>query len=547
MEPVVDPHDSSSGTSAPHRTDISEILMPARAIAATIRSTLGPKGMDKMLVNEGGEVIVTNDGVTILREMDVDNPIARLLIEIAKSQEDEVGDGTTSAVTFAGELLAASEDLYQDGIHPSTIVRGYNLALERAHSEIEALSTEIDSDDSDQLQAVAETSMVGRGTEPHRTVLGRLVVDAISSVTVERDSGNNVVDLGLLKLETLPKGSSSSSKLIHGSAIETAPVSADMPTEVRDARILLLDQPITVDDVPVDISIDIDDSERLTEFPEGAAESERDELAAKVDQIVAAGANVVICHEEIHELAQHFLRRAGVLAVHDLSTEVYGDESTEIEFLRDVFDGRIVSTFDSISPDSLVRGSVRFVDGEEMLYVESEDANGVTLLVGGSTEQGSRELLRGVEDAVNSVAQVLRTGLILPGGGATDIEVASRLREFSSSINKRDQLAVEAFADALEKLPMTLAQNSGFDPIDTLVELRSAHANDGVEIGIDLVAGNVVDVHKQGIVEPAFVKIHSLGAAVEVANMILKIDEIIDAEDVSETVENPPDTDAETS
>jgi archaeal chaperonin len=497
-------------------------IRAARAVAEAVRSTLGPKGMDKMLVDSMGSVTITNDGVTILKEMDINNPTAEMIIEVAETQEDEAGDGTTTAVAVTGELLKNAEDLLEQDIHPTAIIKGFHLASERAREEIDDVAIEVDTEDEEILRKVAETSMTGKGAELNKEHLAQLIVDAVSQVTVETDDGENVVDLEFVEIETQTGRSAGESTLLNGAIVDKEPVHDDMPTDFEDASILLLRDPIEVEEADVDTQVNIESPEQLQQF----LDSEEQQLRDKVEQIKATGADVVLCQKGIDDLAQHFLAKEGILAVRRA-------KKSDLEFLKEVLDASIVTDLDDASEADLGHGSVEYDEQEGLFSIEGEDSHGVTLLLYGSTEHVVDELERGITDALEVVAQTVSDGRVLPGGGAVEVELARRVRDYADSVSGREQLAVEAFADSLELVPRVLAENSGQDPIDTLVDLRAAHEGGDERAGLNVFTSSIEDTFEAGVVEPAHAKEQALSSATEAANLVLKIDDIISAGDLS--------------
>jgi len=500
----------------------SRNISAARAVAESVRSTLGPKGMDKMLVDSMGDVTVTNDGVTILQEMDIDDPTAEMIIEVAETQEDESGDGTTTAVAIAGELLKNAEDLLEQDIHPTAIIKGFTLASEHARNEVDDIATAIDHEDEALLRSVAETSMTGKGAEFNKEYLAELIVEAASQLTVESEDGDRVVDLEFLKIETQTGGAVSDSELLQGAIIDKDPVHDNMPVEAEDANILLLDQPIEVDETDVDTEVSVADPDQLQQF----LDREEEQLKAKVEKIADLGADVVFCQKGIDDLAQHYLAKEGILAARRV-------KKSDIEFLTEVVDAGIVSDLEDATEADLGVGSVVRDEANESFHVTGEDAHGVTLVLRASTDHVVDELERGVNDALDVVAQTIADGRVLAGGGAIEIELAQRLREYADSVSGREQLAVERFADSIELVPRVLAENSGLDPIDTLVDLRAAHNDGDVRAGLNVNDGDVQDTFEAGVVEPAHSKRHAISSATEAANLVLKIDDIISAGDLS--------------
>nr|WP_256393500.1 thermosome subunit beta [Natronoarchaeum rubrum] len=497
-------------------------IAAARAVAESVRSTLGPKGMDKMLVDSMGDVTITNDGVTILQEMDIDNPTAEMIIEVAETQEDEAGDGTTTAVAIAGELLKNAEDLLEQDIHPTAIIKGFHLASEQARAEVDDIAEDVDADDEELLRSVAETSMTGKGAELNKEHLSQLIVDAVRQVTVENEQGESVVDLEFLKIETQTGRSAGESDLLEGAVIDKDPVHDNMPSEATDADVLLLDSAVEVEETDVDTEVNVTDPSQLQQF----LDREEDQLKEKVQQIVDTGADVVFCQKGIDDLAQHYLAKEGILAVRRA-------KKSDIEFLKEVVGANVVSDLSSASADDLGHGDVTRDDADELFYVTGDDSHGATLLLRGSTDHVVDELERGVNDALDVVAQTVSDGRVVAGGGAIEVEVARRLRDFADGVSGREQLAVEAYADSLELVPRVLAGNAGLDSIDTLVDLRAAHEDGQQRAGLNVFSSEVEDTLDAGVVEPAHAKEQALSSATEAANLVLKIDDIISAGELS--------------
>ena len=508
----------------------SHNISAAKAVAESVRSTLGPKGMDKMLVSSTGSITVTNDGVTILQEMDIDNPTASMIVEVAETQEDEAGDGTTTAVSVAGELLANAEDLIEQDIHATAIIKGFQLASERAREEIDNVAHDVDPEDTELLKQVAETSMTGKGAELEKEALAELVVSAVQAVTVEADDGETVVDLEYVNTETQTGRSAGESELLNGAVVDKSLAHADMPTSADDADVLLLDTAIEIDDTDADASLQLDSPDQLQDF----LDKEEEQLRRKVDAIAEAGADVVFCQKGIDDLAEHFLAKEGIIAASRV-------KKSDLSFLREVTEGDIVSDIDTLDAEALGSADVEYDESEELFYVEGtgEDSHGVTLLLRGSTDHVVDELERGIGDALEVVAQTVSDGRVLAGGGAVEVEVARRVRDYADSVSGREQLAVEAFADALELVPRVLAGNAGLDSIDTLVDLRSAHDDGDETAGLNVFTGEVVDTFEAGVVEPAHAKRQGISSATEAANLVLKIDDIIAAGDLSTEGEEP--------
>ncbi len=499
-------------------------IAAARAVAESVRSTLGPKGMDKMLVTSLGDIVVTNDGVTILEEMDIDNPTAEMIVEVAQTQEDEAGDGTTTAVAIAGELLKNAEELLDQDIHPTAIIKGFNMAATQAREEIDDITIEVDRDDRETFRKIAQTSMTGKGAEQHKDELSSLIADAAEAVTVEANDGSTIVDLAFVKIETQTGRGAGQSELLEGAVIDKDPVHEEMPTEFDDANVLIIDEPLELDETEADTSVSVTDPDQLQNF----IEQEEKELRAMVDQIVDLDVDVVVCQKGIDDMVQHYLAKEGILGLKRV-------KRSDVEFLREIIGADIASSLDNATEEYLGSGSIRRDDKEELFYIEGNDelSHGVTLLLRGSTEHVVDELERGVKDALDVVGTAMSRGEALPGGGAPEVEVAARLREYADSVSGREQLAVEAFADSLDVVPRVLAENAGIDSIDTLVDLRAAHSEGQERAGLNVFSGDIEDTFEAGVVETPSAKKQALTSASEAANLVLKIDDIISAGDLS--------------
>ncbi|AIJ05803.1 thermosome [Methanocaldococcus bathoardescens] len=500
-------------------------ILAGRIIAETVRTTLGPKGMDKMLVDELGDIVVTNDGVTILKEMSVEHPAAKMLIEVAKTQEKEVGDGTTTAVVIAGELLRKAEELLDQNIHPSVIINGYEMARNKAVEELKTIAKEVKADDTEMLKKIAMTSITGKGAEKAREQLAEIVVEAVRAV-VDEETGK--VDKDLIKVEKKEGAPIEETTLIRGVVIDKERVNPQMPKKVENAKIALLNCPIEVKETETDAEIRITDPAKLMEF----IEQEEKMIKDMVEKIAATGANVVFCQKGIDDLAQHYLAKKGILAVRRV-------KKSDMEKLAKATGARIVTNIDDLTPEDLGEAGLveeRKVAGDAMIFVEQcKHPKAVTILARGSTEHVVEEVARAIDDAIGVVKCALEEGKIVAGGGATEIELAKRLRKFAETVAGREQLAVKAFADALEVIPRTLAENSGLDPIDMLVKLRAAHEKEGGEVcGLDVFEGEVVNMLEKGVVEPLKVKTQAIDSATEASVMLLRIDDVIAAEKVKE-------------
>ncbi|WP_089777311.1 thermosome subunit alpha [Haloferax massiliensis] len=496
-------------------------ITAGKAVAEAVRTTLGPKGMDKMLVDSGGQVVVTNDGVTILKEMDIDHPAANMIVEVSETQEDEVGDGTTTAVIIAGELLDQAEELLESDVHATTVAQGYRQAAEKAKEVLEDNAIEVTEDDRETLQKIAATAMTGKGAESAKDLLAELVVDAVLAV---KDEGG--IDTDNVSIEKVVGGTIDNSELVEGVIVDKERVDENMPYAVEDANIAILDDALEVRETEIDAEVNVTDPDQLQQF----LDQEEKQLKEMVDKLVEVGADAVFVGDGIDDMAQHYLAKEGILAVRRA-------KSSDLKRLARATGGRVVSSLDDIEADDLgFAGSVgqKDVGGDERIFVEDvEDAKSVTLILRGGTEHVVDELERAIEDSLGVVRTTLEDGKVLPGGGAPETELSLQLREFADSVGGREQLAVEAFAEALDIVPRTLAENAGLDPIDSLVDLRSRHDGGEFAAGLDAYTGEVIDMEEEGVVEPLRVKTQAIESATEAAVMILRIDDVIAAGDLS--------------
>lgn len=487
-------------------------ILAGKVLAETVRTTLGPKGMDKMLVDGLGDIVVTNDGVTILKEMDIEHPAAKMLVEVAKTQEDEVGDGTTTAVIIAGELLKKSESLLDQDIHPTIIAIGYRQAAEKAQEILDDIA--IDSVDEETLIKVAMTAMTGKGTEAAREPLAKLIVDAVQKVAED-----GAVDTDNIKIEKKDGAVVEDSTLVEGVIVDKERVHPGMPSEVKDAKIALVNSPLEVKETEVDAEIRITDPAQMQAF----IEQEEKMVKDMVDKVAESGANVLFAQKGIDDLAQHYLSKAGILAVRRV-------KKSDIEKLARATGANVVTNLEDLTADDLGEAGIveeRKVSGEEMIFVEEcSVAKSVTLFVRGSTKHIVDEIVRAIEDAIGVVAATVEDDKVVAGGGAPEIAMAKKLKDYADSISGREQLAVNAFAEALEIVPKTLAENAGLDSIDSLVDLRAAHENSAV-MGLDVFTGKVADMKEAGVIEPKRVKKQAIQSASEAAEMILRIDDVI--------------------
>jgi thermosome len=492
-----------------------------KSVAKAVRTTLGPKGMDKMMVDSVGDLVVTNDGVTILEEMDLQHPAAQMMVEVAQTQEEEVGDGTTTAVVLAGELLKQAEDLLDQEIHPTVITKGYRKAREESTDVLDDISENVELGDDEILQRVAMTAMTGKSAESARDYLAEIAVDAVNQVAEERED-NIVIDRDAIKLEKSEGGSVEETELVQGVILDKEKVHGDMIDKVEDADIALLNSPIEVKETETDAEINISDPTQMKNF----VEQEEEQLKEMVQAIDEAGANVVLCQKGIDDMAQHYLAKKGILAIRRVST-------TDLDKLSNATGASIVTNIQDIEAADLGNaGSVqqRTVGGNTMTFVQDcPEAESVSILVRGGTEHVVDEIERAMEDAIGGVSSALRNGQVVGGGGATEVELAQELRDYADSVGGREQLAINAFADALEVVPRTLAENAGFDPIDTLVDLRNKHDSGDTWSGIDVTSGKSEKLFDKGVVEPKQTKTQAVQSASEASEMILRIDDVISA------------------
>lgn len=494
-------------------------ILVAKAVANSVKSTLGPKGMDKMLVDELGDVTVSNDGATILKEMAIEHPIGKMLVELAKTQDDEVGDGTTTAVIFAGELVSKAEILLDENIHPSVIIKGYRMASEKANELYNSVSYSVSLKDKDLLLDIAKTSMTGKASD-YSSTLANIVVDAVLNVAKEN---NLKIDKDQIKIEQKAGSNLADTKLINGIVLDKEIVHPEMKKDIKNAKIVLINSPLEVKEPETDAKIQITSPDQLQAF----IDQEESLLKQMVDSIVSSGCNFVVCQKGIDDLAQHYLAKAGVSAVRRV-------KQSDIERLAKSTGARIVTRINDISPSDV--GSAEHIyekkiAGDSMVFIEgSKNPGSVTILLRGSSEQVLAETNRTVNDTIGAVVSALEIGKFVVGGGASEIEVALGLREYAKTIGGREQLAIEAFANVLEVIPKTLAESAGLDAIDAIVSLRTKHQKEeNRSLGVDVINGKIGDMKQIKVIEPLNVKTQAITSSVEVVEMILRIDDIIAA------------------
>ncbi|MFB6300891.1 MAG: thermosome subunit alpha [Halobacteriales archaeon] len=489
-----------------------------KAVAQSIRTTLGPKGMDKMLVSDGGDVVITNDGATILGEMDIEHPAAEMIVEVAESQEEEVGDGTTTAAVLAGQLLQKAQNLLDDDVHPTTIVEGYYEAAQLAKEVIDDLA--IGDIDDEILTRVAASSMTGKGTgDVDAETLAEAVVKAVRQV--ERDDGS--VDKDDIHINTRVGASSGATELIEGFVLDEEPVHDNMPRSVEDASVLVLDEELDIKETEIDAEFNITDVDQFN----AALESESNELQGYADDLAEAGVDVVFATDDIADRVANYLAEYGILAFEDLSDDDAGSVAKATGAYR-------VGTIKDLESDDFGYAesvSVEKYGDDELAFVEGgADAESVTLFVRGGTEHVIDELERAVQDAVDVVVTAVESDEVVPGAGVAEVKISSHVRAEAAGVEGRKQLAVEAFADAVEVIPRTLAENAGMDQIDALVDLRAANEDGMAGIVAEGETGEISDPIEYGVYDPAAVKREAIESATESATMIVRIDDVISAE-----------------
>ncbi|MFP4654487.1 MAG: thermosome subunit alpha [Methanohalobium sp.] len=497
----------------------SNNIMAGKAVANAVRTTLGPIGMDKMLVDSMGDVVITNDGATILKEMDIEHPAAKMIVEVAKTQDDEVGDGTTSATVLAGELLKKAEELIDDGVHPTIIAAGYRNAADKAAEYINEIAVDVSPDDTDALKKIASTAITGKGGEEYKDTLAQLSVDAVKAVSEETESGMSV-DTDEIKIEKHAGGSMRDSELINGVVIDKERLHTNMPKRVEDAKVLLLSAPIEFQKTEMDAEIKITSPDQMQQF----LDQEEKMIKDMVDKIINSGANVVFCQKGIDDLAQHYLQKEGIFALRRV-------KQSDMDRLAKSTGANIVQDIDEISESDLgSAGNVeeKDVSGTKMTYVtDCKSQKSVSIILHGGTEHVVDSLEIALNDALRVVGVAVEDGKVVVGGGASEVELAMKLYNYAASLEGREQLAAHKFAEALDIIPQTLAENAGLDAIDKLVELRSQHEKGNKYAGLDVHNGEIVNMWDNDVIEPLRIKTQAINAATEAAVMILRIDDVV--------------------
>ena len=496
-------------------------IMAARTIAEAVKSSLGPKGMDKMLVDSSGDVTITSDGRTILDKMDIDHPAAKMMVEVAKAQDAEVGDGTTTVVIVAGELLGKAEDLINKGVHPTVIVEGYSKAAEKALETLEKIAIPIKPTGKEFLKKVAATSMASKLVSENKEQLAEIAVEAVLHVT-QKVGDEYKVDLDDIMVEKKPGESAAETKLIEGLVLDKEVVHSGMPKRVEKAKIALLESALEIEKTEFDAKINIERPEQMESF----MREEENMLKEMVEKIVASGANVVVCQKGIDDMVQHFLARKGILAVQRA-------KKSDMEKLGKATGGKVVTNLEGLTESDLGYAELveeRKIGDDKMTFIEGcKNPHSVAILIRGGTERFVDEAERSVHDALCVVRDVVQEPKILAGGGSPEMEIARALRGYAETLPGREQLAVQSFGEAMEIVPLTLGENAGLDPIDILSELRASHEKGEKWAGVDVFAGKIKDMWKLGVYEPLAVKKQIIKSATEAATMLLRIDDVIAA------------------
>jgi thermosome len=509
-------------------------ITAVKLVGNIMKTSLGPRGMDKMLVDNLGDVTITNDGATILKEMDIQHPAAKMLVEVAKSVDSEVGDGTTSAAIFSAALVEKAEDLINKDVHPMLIVDGYDMASEKALELLNKISIKVDPEDKDVLASIAKTSMESKLVSEDSPLLAKIAAEAVLQVA-EKAGEAYKVDMDNIKVEKKAGGSMRDTKLVNGIVLDKEVVHGGMPKRIEKANIALLNAALEIEKTEMSAEIRIQDPEQMKSF----LEEENRMMKAMVDKVSESGANVVICQKGIDDIVQHYLAKAGILTVRRV-------KESDMVKLAKATKGRVVTNIEDLTKDDLGQADLveeRKLESDRWVFIEGcKDPKAITLLIRGGSQRVVDEAERSMHDALMVVKDVIEKPAIVAGGGSPEAYAASHLREWASSKKGREQLAVIAFADALETIPLTLATNAGMDPIDTLVGIRSKQAQGNKWAGVDVLNTKVADIYKIGIIEPLAVKEQIIKSATEVSNMILRIDDVIASNRAAEkpTPPGPP-------
>ncbi|MFO8110611.1 MAG: thermosome subunit alpha [Thermoplasmata archaeon] len=507
-------------------------ISAAKALADSVKATLGPKGMDKMLVNGMGDVVITNDGVTMLKEMDIEHPAAKMVVEVAEAQDDECGDGTTTAVVLAGELLTQAQDMIDSNVHPSTIARGYRKASEKARAVLEELKKEVDSGDEEVLRNTAVTAMTGKAVDMEKENLADMALKAVKKVADKVETDYHI-DLDDIKIVKKAGASMAETEIVGGVILDKEPLHQNMPTEVKDAKILLLNTPLEVKETETSAGITISDTAQMQRF----IDEEERSIRQMVEKIKEAGAKVVLCQKGIGDLAQHYLAKEDILALRRV-------KKSDMKKLVRATGGNIVTSLNDMSEEDLGEADkigYRFLSDSHMTVIEgTKMGKSVSLILRGGSEHVVDELERALEDALKVIAVTMEDGHIVPGGGAVEVELICALEDYASTIDTREQMAVKAFSKSLRSIPMALADNAGLDGMDVLMELTAIHEKEGMNnYGVNVDNGDFQDMMDKHIYEPLRVKEQALRSASELAEMVLMIDDVIAAKGGDEEGQPP--------
>jgi len=497
-------------------------IMAARIIAEVLRTTLGPRGMDKMLIDSLGDITITNDGAAILNEIDVEHPAAKMMVEVAKTQDDEVGDGTTTAVILAGELLRKAEELLDQNIHPTVIVGGYRKAVQKAVETLDKVGITVDLEDRETLKKVAMTAMASKAVGAARDHLAEIAIDAVKQIAEQRGD-RRIADIDHIQIIKKEGKSLLDTELVRGIIVDKEVMHPEMPKRIENAKIALLDCPLEIEKTEFNAEIRIRDPTQMKAF----LDKETLMLKEMVEKIKASGADVLFCQKGIDDMAQHFLAKEGIITARRV-------KQSDMEKLARATGGKVITNLDDLKSEDLGKAGLveeRKVGEDKMVFVEKcKDPRSVAVLIRAGLERMVDEAERAMNDALSVVADVVEYNKIVAGGGAIEAEIARVLRLYATKVGGREQLAVEAFADSIEIVPKTLAENAGLEPIDILVGLRSAHEKPKSNLmGVDVFTGKIVDMYKNGVIEPLRVKEQAMKSATEVASMILRIDDVIAA------------------
>ena len=495
-------------------------IMAARIIAEVLRSTLGPRGMDKMLIDSLGDITITNDGAAILDEVDVEHPAAKMIVEVAKTQDDMVGDGTTTAVVLAGELLRRAEELLNQNIHPTVVVSGYRKAANTAIKTLNKTGIAVDLKDRETLKKVATTAMASKAVGAAKEHLAEIAIDAVRQIT-ERRGDKNVADIDQIQIIKKEGKSLFDTQLVRGMIIDKEVVHTGMPKRMKNAKIALLDCPLEIEKTEFNAEIRIRDPTQMQAF----LDQENHMLKEMVGKIKTSGANIIFCQKGIDDMAQHFLAKKGILAARRV-------KQSDMEKLARATGGEVVTHLDDLKPKDLGKAGIaeeRKVGEDKMIFVENcKNPKSVAILIRAGLERMVDEAERAMNDALSVISDVIEHNKVVAGGGAIESEIAKHLRDYAPKVGGREQLAVEAFAEAIEVVPKTLAENAGLEPIDILVGLRAAHEKrNGHLMGVNVFTGKIIDMYENGVIEPESVKEQALKSAAEAASMILRIDDVI--------------------